>query len=801
MIRLSISLLLFSCRTQEKTISDTGSINTEVDQDGDGFSSLEDCNDMNALVYPGAEETCDGIDNNCDGQFDEGVTSTFYADSDGDGYGNPDIRTESCEQPSGYVPQGTDCDDTHISVYPSAEEVCDGLDNDCNEEIDEGLDSTYFIDADGDGFGDSSNRIEGCILQEGISTIGGDCDDSNPSISPLANEICDEIDNNCDGVIDEGVTNTYYLDFDTDGFGDSANSMEACSAPANYVDNQEDCEDTNTQIHPQALEQCDTYDNDCDGTIDEDGAIGSVVWYEDADEDGYGDFNSTVYACSQPSGYTNDATDCDDNNSVHSPAAPEICNGVDDDCDGEVDEEGALYGDTYYIDADGDGFGSPNQSTLSCAPLVGYSLTANDCNDNNNTININAMETCNNLDDDCDGEVDEAAVDVLSFYLDTDGDGFGADSTYQEACNVPANASLMGGDCDDTNPHTNPVGIELCDGFDNDCNNLVDDEAFNQSLLFVDSDGDGYGDPAQTSYSCAVGTGFSENALDCDDTHGEISPTATEIENGLDDNCDGLIDEGTPGFDNDGDGYSATDGDCDDADVDIAPNTAELCDGIDNNCNNNIDEGVLGDDATCPGIDCQDILEKTGSTIDGVYWIDPDQDGNITDARQAYCDMNDDGGGWTKLHSAQYPFFFNTSNWDVYGNAADSNYVFLSDLDDFAENGVYTLRYEVGSSSSWLNARTHFTIWTQEHNPFTSATNGSGYTFIDGEESTTCGGFNGLHNTYQGWSRATDVDTTDAAGCWWQQVVPTQNYNCCGGYLEGYGGSGNGHSWQSMWVR
>ena len=800
-MKFSLALLFIGCRTEEKAIVDTGSITEEMDQDGDGFFAQEDCNDLDPLVYPGAEEVCDGIDNNCDGLFDEEVTTTFYADSDSDGYGNPDISTETCEQPSGYVPQGTDCDDTQSSVYPGAEEACDGLDNDCNEEIDEGLDSTYFIDADGDGFGDDDNLIEGCILQEGISTIGGDCDDSDPSISPLANEICDELDNNCDGTIDENVTTIFYADLDIDGFGDPNNPMEACSVPSNYIDNSDDCDDTNTQINPEAWEQCDTFDNNCDGTIDEDGAIGSTVWYEDADGDGYGDFNSVVYACSQPSGYTTDATDCDDNNSIYSPGATEICNGSDDDCDGDIDEEGALFGDTYYIDADADGYGASSQSILSCAPLPGYALSSDDCDDSNNTINSGATELCNGLDDNCDGDIDEGASDAILYYLDTDGDGFGDDSTQQESCTLPINASLVGGDCDDSESSVNPVATEICDLLDNDCNGQIDDSAINESLWYVDADEDGFGDPTQSMYACTTTSGYASNALDCDDTTDAISPNATEIENDLDDNCDGLIDEGTPGFDNDGDGYSASEGDCDDADDSISPTTQEICDGLDNNCDENIDEGVLGDSPTCPGIDCQDILENTGATTDGVYWIDPDNDGDLSDVRQAYCNMNDDGGGWTKLHSAQFPFFFTTSNWDVYGNASDSNYVFLSDLDDFTENGVYTLRYEVGSSSSWLDSRTHYTIWTQEHNPFTAATNGSGYTFIDGEESTTCGGFNGLHNTYQGWSRATDVDTTDANGCWWQQVVPTQNYNCCGGYLEGYGGASNGHSWQSMWVR
>merc|ERR1711965_999719 len=111
-MKFFIALALIGCRTSDKQISETGTVSEQVDQDGDGFISTEDCNDLDAQVYPGAEEVCDGIDNNCDGQFDEEVTTTFYADSDADGYGNPDISTEACEQPSGYVPQGTDCDDT-----------------------------------------------------------------------------------------------------------------------------------------------------------------------------------------------------------------------------------------------------------------------------------------------------------------------------------------------------------------------------------------------------------------------------------------------------------------------------------------------------------------------------------------------------------------------------------------------------------------------------------------------------------------------------------------------------------------
>ena len=96
----------------EETTTEKNTGDVQVDNDGDGFVQEEDCNDNDSAVSPAGEELCDGIDNNCDGQIDEGVTTSFYADSDEDGYGNPNIVVEACSPNDGLVSNGNDCDDT-----------------------------------------------------------------------------------------------------------------------------------------------------------------------------------------------------------------------------------------------------------------------------------------------------------------------------------------------------------------------------------------------------------------------------------------------------------------------------------------------------------------------------------------------------------------------------------------------------------------------------------------------------------------------------------------------------------------
>lgn len=182
-----------------------------TDADGDTYVSLgcggDDCDDSNPAIHPGATEVCNGLDDDCDGLVDEGLTTTYYADADGDGYGNPYVYVQLCgPAPPGYVAIDGDCNDGDPAVHPGATEICDGVDNDCDGQIDEGLAVTVYYDFDGDGYGsDAYGPMQICPpVGPGYVVVGGDCDDFNPLRHPGATELCDAVDNDCDGVVDEG---------------------------------------------------------------------------------------------------------------------------------------------------------------------------------------------------------------------------------------------------------------------------------------------------------------------------------------------------------------------------------------------------------------------------------------------------------------------------------------------------------------------------------------------------------------------------------------------------------------------
>ena len=282
------------------------------------------------------------------------------------------------------------------------EEVCNNFDDDCDAQIDEGFTLTnYYADVDLDGYG-SGAATNVCAQPDGYVTDNTDCDDNSASVKPGATEICNSIDDDCDTQIDEGVQNSYYVDTDGDGYGAGTATLN-CTAPAGYVIDNTDCDDTNAAINAAATEVCNSIDDNCDTQIDD--GLTFTNYYADVDSDGYGTGTATL-VCSAPAGYVTESTDCNDNSSAVNPGATEICNGIDDNCSGSADEGIAL--NTYYNDADGDGYGA-GLATTSCAILSApYVSNNSDCDDTNMAINTAATESClNSIDDNCNGTVNE----------------------------------------------------------------------------------------------------------------------------------------------------------------------------------------------------------------------------------------------------------------------------------------------------------------------------------------------------------------------------------------------------------
>jgi len=243
------------------------------DDDADGYVDARccngttcgnDCDDTRGGAHPGLPEVCNRRDDDCNGVVDEDAQVAGFTDADGDLYGDGDLPIMACAGTAGISSNSTDCDDSSMSAgraSPAFEEVAgDGIDNDCDGVIDEGGGpaALWYRDSDSDGFGVVGDTMTSSVVLPGYALLAGDCDDADAARSPIAAEICNGFDDNCNGLADFAIGINDWEDDDRDGFVDSA-----CGGAAN------DCDDRDRLTHPGAAELCDRRDNDCDTMVDE----------------------------------------------------------------------------------------------------------------------------------------------------------------------------------------------------------------------------------------------------------------------------------------------------------------------------------------------------------------------------------------------------------------------------------------------------------------------------------------------------------------------------------------------------
>ncbi len=695
---------------------------------GGVFTSLTpgDCDDARADVFPGATEQCNSRDDNCDGLIDpqDSLGCTFYyTDSDQDGFGDPVVQPLCLCSPRAPFTAltGGDCLDYAASIKPGASEECNSADDNCDGVVDnEGASgcTLYHLDSDADAFGVASNHKCLCGPQGTYSaTTTGDCNDKAAEVHPGAFEVCNGQDDDCDGQGDtEGAVGCayYFRDDDGDGFGQFQAKCLCAAATPYQTEVSGDCDDTQASVKPGAKEACNARDDDCNGLTDEEGAQGCAHYFYDQDEDGFGGADSRCLCAPQGLWSASNAADCNNALAGVNPQATELCDGLDNDCDGQTDEQGAQGCLLYYLDDDGDGYGDGGNSRCLCAEAGDHTArTAGDCNDNEALVKPGGLETCaNNSDDDCDGLVnEEGASGCADLYKDADGDGFGLSNDFRCLCGAQgAYSATQGNDCDDTNSLVNPTRTETCNGRDDNCDGITDAaDSTGCGHFFKDSDGDGYGRSDDYRCLCAAQAPYSVSALgDCNDSNALVYPAAQERCNEMDDNCNGISDEEGAGgcdvyyYDHDQDGYgTAADsrclcapvgaystkvrGDCNDLDGRVSPGVGETCDGRDTNCNGLTDEegaqgctwyfkdadgdafGLSGDKKCLCAATIPHGATVGGDCDDGQVSVNPSATEVCANSRDDNCNGQTDEAGCQGCTD-----FYKDSDADAYGVSGDT---------------------------------------------------------------------------------------------------------------------------------
>jgi hypothetical protein len=367
----------------------------------------------------------------------------YFADADGDGYGDAASTIQSCLTFAGYVTDNTDCNDDPLSngfnIHPGATEICNNIDDNCNgliDNLDPGItgQGVFYSDLDGDGYG-AGSAIVTCIQPAQTSVNNQDCND-DPNLNgfafhPGATEICNSIDDNCNGLVDyqdpevqsslaliTASGNSPVCTGNTLNLSSGGGLSYSWSGPDSFSSTlQNPSVSQVSSLNGGVYTVTVAVSGDCMGTATTTVSVSTnAIYYADADGDGYGDAASTIQSCLTVAGYVTDNTDCNDDPlsngfNIH-PGATEICNNIDDNCNGLIDnlDPGITGQGVYYSDLDGDGYGA-GSAILSCDQPAQTSVNNIDCNDDPNlngfAIHPGVTEICNGVDDNCNGFTDE----------------------------------------------------------------------------------------------------------------------------------------------------------------------------------------------------------------------------------------------------------------------------------------------------------------------------------------------------------------------------------------------------------